>query len=322
MSKIIVDQIQKLTGGVTAFNIPTADGTAGQYMKTDGSANLGWSSMTNPNVASIPGIPVPEGVGIIGSIVSRTDRGNTYSTGEWTSSGPWTTYYNYDIASNNNAIQFMNMALGDGMQDSGTSENMFGNDSEHQFGRTLQYSNGTRLGYSRNFFHYDNLTTDTGCSFRLLPIRNTTSAAISINLYAYVSNYWGSGYEGGSLAVFAPNAGLYSAVTTVTGTNLATISSTNGNQNSLSGSYSIPANTTVIVGLSSSDWYYTTYQFRDTNYFSQLDTTFTNPGIICDMRMLQTLHSARFTSPMTYAGGLSGLMPGIWKQVALQYGDR
>ena len=41
-STIVVDKIKK-TGGV-AFELPVADGTAGQLLKTDGSQGLGWAT--------------------------------------------------------------------------------------------------------------------------------------------------------------------------------------------------------------------------------------------------------------------------------------
>jgi len=321
MSKIIVDQIQKLTGGSTAFNLPATDGTAGQYMKTDGSANLGWSSMTNPNPTLITALPVPENLGMIGSIVTRTDRQNSYSTGDWTSSSSWTTYTNYQIHLDNSAIQFMNMALGDGYAMTGTSQIMQGGDSEHQFARTLQFSNGSRLGYSRDFFHYDNAQDYAGHSFRIMPIRNTTNAAITVTLAAYASNYWSSGYEGAQLAVFAPNTSLYSTCTSVTGTSIATVTSTSGQFNNLTGTYSVPANTTVLVCLASTDQYQTTYRFKDTNYFYNLGTTFTNPGIICDMRMLYSLHTSRFTG-LGYTGAFAAQFSNLWTKTALAYGDR
>jgi hypothetical protein len=42
MSKLQVDQVSKTTAGAATFVLPASDGTAGQYMKTDGSGQLGW----------------------------------------------------------------------------------------------------------------------------------------------------------------------------------------------------------------------------------------------------------------------------------------
>ena len=49
MSKLKVDQISKATGASPAtFTLPAADGTAGQYMKTDGSGALSFGTVTIP----------------------------------------------------------------------------------------------------------------------------------------------------------------------------------------------------------------------------------------------------------------------------------
>ena len=45
MSRLKVDQISKATGSTPAiFTLPAADGTAGQYLKTDGSGALSWGT--------------------------------------------------------------------------------------------------------------------------------------------------------------------------------------------------------------------------------------------------------------------------------------
>lgn len=322
MSKIIVDQVQKLTGGTAAFNIPSADGTAGQFLKTDGSRNLGWSSMTNPNTDTYTGIPVLEGKGIIGSIVTHSDRENTYSTGEWTGTGPWTTFVNWDLTNNTYAVQFMNMVLGDGEANrtDTTTEYMYGSDSEHQFARTLQFAHGKRMGYARDFFHYDNATGTPGASWRIMPVRNTTGSPVTVSLAGCASDYWSNGYEGSCIVVYEPNTTLYSTVTSVTATNIANTQN-NSQSNSLTGTYTIPAGKTVLVCLASTDQYQTTYRFKDTNFFYNLDTTFTNPGVICDMRMLYNLHNSRFTD-MNYTGTIASNFPTIWKTCATNYGDR
>ena len=47
MSKLKVDQISKATGASPAiFTLPAADGTAGQYLQTDGAGNLTWGTPT------------------------------------------------------------------------------------------------------------------------------------------------------------------------------------------------------------------------------------------------------------------------------------
>ena len=44
MSKLKVNQVSKTTAGAAIFTLPAADGTAGQYLKTDGSGALSWGT--------------------------------------------------------------------------------------------------------------------------------------------------------------------------------------------------------------------------------------------------------------------------------------
>jgi hypothetical protein len=313
--------INIINNTASAFNIPATDGTIGQYMKTDGSQNLGWASMEYTGPQSLTAIPMQEGKGIIGSIVTHTDRQNTYSSEEWTT-GPWTTFYNYAIESDNHAIQFWNMLLGDGhanRTDTTLSNYMQGSDSEHQFARTLQFAAGRRLGYGRDFFHYDNATGYAGHSWRVMPVRNTTASPITITISARASDYTESGHEGACIAVFEPNTITYSTVTSVTGTRVAYSTTSSQNLN-LTGSYTIPAGKTVLVCLTSTDHYMTTYRFRDTNYFYNLETIFPT-GVICDLRMLHNLHNSRFVD-LAYTGSFTPQISAIWKQCAVNYGDR
>ena len=312
--------INIINNTASAFNIPATDGTAGQYMKTDGSRNLGWDSMTYTGPQSITAIPMQEGKGIIGSIVTHTDRQNSYSSEEWTT-GPWTTFYNYAIHADNHAIQFWNMVLGDGFANrtDTTTNRMHGSDSEHQFARTLQFAAGRRLGYGRDFFHYDNATGYAGHSWRVMPVRNTTASPITITISARASDYTESGHEGSCIAVFEPDTTKYSTVTSVTGTQVAYSTTSSQNLN-LSGTYTIPANKTVLVCLTSTDCYMTTYRFRDTNYFYNLESIFPT-GVICDLRMLYNLHSSRFVD-LKYTDSFTPQISAIWKQCAVNYGDR
>ena len=71
MSKLKVDQISKATGASPAtFTLPAADGTAGQYMKTDGSGALSFGTVT-----------IPAGGKILQVIhTAKTDTDSTTST--------------------------------------------------------------------------------------------------------------------------------------------------------------------------------------------------------------------------------------------------
>ena len=319
MSRIFADQIQKPSG--TAFSLPVGNGANNQFIQTDGQGNL---SFENPVIYQ-PGetyLVAPETSYNIGTVSTHTDRQQIYSTGEWTSSSSWTTYSNYQIHLDNSAIQFWNMLLGDGYSNaSATSEYMQGADTENELPRRVQFANGNRVGYRRDIFHYDNSTSNAGHTFRCLPIRNTNAGSVSVSITGLVSNYWGSGNEGAQIAYFTPNTSKYSTVTSVAGTSVANITSSNTRAASLTGSVTIPGGTTVLVVLTSTDWYETTYRFKDCNLFYKLHETFTGTnGVICDMRMLS--HLVRGRVYLSYTGALATGLPQIWTTCATQYGDR
>ena len=48
MSTLKVNKLQKTVSGAATFTLPTADGTVGQYMKTDGSGALSFGTVTIP----------------------------------------------------------------------------------------------------------------------------------------------------------------------------------------------------------------------------------------------------------------------------------
>jgi hypothetical protein len=323
MSKLVVDTIQRPGGATVSF--PIADGTAGQFLKTDATGNLTFSnSYTFPSVP-LP-IIAPEGKGIVGSVSSFTDRANNYSTPNWTSTGPsGSAYTNYVAHDDPNLIQFINMALGDGVPQ-GTTEWYIGDDDRGSGSRALMFANGDRLGYKRDRLQWSNSTNNGGHTFRIMPIRNNSAAGISVPFYARMSDYYSSGYEGCCMFVLAPNTSTYSTVTTVSTTRLSYSQSsgdTNGPQ-AYTGSYSIPANTTVLVCLASTNSYQTTYRFKDTNYFYYLNTsyTFADANIVCDMRMLSSLYASNFNLPNSGTCNGTGILAPLWTKTATNFGDR
>lgn len=339
MTKIVTDQLQRREG--PELTLPLRDGAAGSPLLTDGRGNLYFqgaavsTGSTTPVVTAlldkdISGLVAPEGKGMVGRIISADAwQNHTYNDslgGGMSSSGPWTTYYNYSPYNDNSAIQFINMLLGDGYANSGTSQYLAGNRAQGHVGRTLQFSNGNRLGHDFNLSYPRNNQSYGGYTFACMPIRNTSSAAISVDIYSHSSNYWSSGHEGRCLFYFKPNAGnqgkKYSEVTAVEGVLIDQGNySGSGAQYQQSGTVSIPANTTILVCQTNTHWYYTTYQYVDLNYFHNLNTTFTNSNIICDMRMLSTLHKSRFPT-MSYTGSIASHFHKIWNQCGTDFGDR
>ncbi|WP_395160451.1 hypothetical protein [Ilumatobacter sp.] len=287
MSKIIVDQIQK--SGGTALSLPSTDGTGGQFLGTDGAGNLSFASPSPPSHA-------PEDTpDIIGSVITNSARQNVYSTGEWSSSGPWTTYY-HSWQDANSITQGFNMFMGDGYPN-GSSQPFYVNDGENAMTRVKEYAHGRRIGSNRkDYYYYDNITTNySGVSWRCIPIRNTTASPITRTFNAYLSAV-DSAYGGGAVVQYTPNTGIYS---TTTGGTWNKIGSANSNtENLVSSSVVVPAETTILLFLCSVHRYETTYRFKDTNSIYNLHTSF-GTGLVCDLRMLETLATARIANEST-----------------------
>lgn len=286
MGKIIVDQIQK-PGGST-FTIPTT--AAAGYLRSDVSGAL---SIVSPE------IQIPDNYRIVGSIVSQSGKGNLYSTGEWTSSGPNSTYQNATAAGTNATYthQSWNMALGDGYPNGVNMEYCYTNDYSGMLSRKIEYAHGTRLGWMyRSNYYYDNASSYGGVTWRILPVRNTTNTAITRNLPFAYSSY--DTYNGAALGYFTPANSSGTTYSTVTsGTWTQPFSATSNTITHSSAAITIPPNTTILVMLITSHNYQTTYWFTDSNLFMGLNTFFPLTGdLICDNRMLQTLSMHRDVS--------------------------
>lgn len=273
--------------------------------------------------ASSIGLVAPEGQNIVGSLHSSTGWGNSYGFGN-SSSGPWTTMYTYDIGTGNSSstIQAWNMLTGDGFVNNGSSQPFYVGDMMGHGQRVVSFSNGNRIGHMKDVLYYSNSTSYAGRTFRVIPIRNTTSTSITRGISFEYSNYWSSGYEGWSVAQFTPNSSRYSGTTAGSWVQLS------GSSSGGSGSYTntgtvyvtIPANTTILLMLSNTHCYFTTYRFIDTNQFYNLNTMFVqgDPSIICDMRILSALQQARPAA----AGYTSESAWTYYVAAASMFGDR
>jgi len=104
MSKLQVDQVSKTSAGADTFTLPAADGTAGQYLKTDGSGVLSWGTPPDqkithasqwrltadfagdkaPITSSLLEVDAPVGFGVLGSSMTQVLGVFTFpATGFW-----------------------------------------------------------------------------------------------------------------------------------------------------------------------------------------------------------------------------------------------
>lgn len=292
MGKLIVDQIQKPGGSV--FTLPTT--AAAGPLVSDASGNL--SVLTN----SSPTMVAPDSWRIVGSVTTQSARQNPYSTGEWSSSGPNSTYQSATAAGTNADYthQSWNMAMGDGVPN-GTTGIMYNSDYIGHYSRRIDYAHQNRLGWNyRTNFYYDNATGYGGITWRVMPVRNTTSAAITRSLAFMYSAY--DTYNGAALGYFTPSGTGTNYAGVTGGTWTQPFTTTGQTITSSTANITIPANTTVLVMFITSHNYQTTYYFTDSSMFYNLNTFFPTSGdLVCDNRMLQTLSMYRDTSATTNA---------------------
>jgi hypothetical protein len=313
-NKLIVDQIA-VPGGI-ALSFPTADGANNQVIKTDGSGNLGFITLTTI-AAPTDNIAPADGVTLFGSVVTSSARQNGVANESWTTSGPWTTYTNENATggSASYTTQAWNMFLGDGYPD-GTSELTYSGDFIGHPQRQMQFANNNRTGWSKMQHYYKNSTSYSGVTWRVMPIRNTTASPITRTVYFNYSSY--GSYSGSSCGYFTPS-GTGTLYSQQTGGSWTQGFSTTGNVDNTASSISVvvPANTTILVMLVTAHRYYTTYQFPDTNEFYGLSSLFTS-GLVCDMKMLYALQYCRSPSN-NYANAVPHQ---IYNACAESFGDR
>jgi hypothetical protein len=314
MSKIIVDSIQ--TTGGTAFSLPTSDGSAGGALQTDGSGNLSFAA-----AAAAPSTVPDDDYRVIGSLVTSSSRDNVYSTGEWSSSGPWTTYYHSWHNDVNSRIQGVNMAMGDGYPDDGaTTQNMYSDDGMHNERKEYDWAYNSRLGFRRkDYFEYDNQTNQyAGVVWRMLPLRNTTASNITRTFSCHLSAY-NNDYAGACVFMATPDDTTYSGTTATTWTDVDGGNAGNSDNNFGDMSITFPANKTVVLFMCSSTRYETTYRMKNTNTAYNLHTLCPSTGdLVCDLRMLETMRTTR-------ALGATYTSDTFWKyytNCAAIYGDR
>ena len=130
-------------------------------------------------------------------------------------------------------------------------------------------------------------------------IRNPTNTDVTRTVHNRKTNYWSSGYEGGSAWVYVPNSTEYSNTTGGQWTNLQ--SRTSGNSEyTETYSLTVPANKTVILITLASAWYVGSWSYYTehglTNKLFNLNTTLFDGTLESDMRMTQVFHQADMDS--------------------------
>lgn len=301
------------------FAIPAGAGSDGQVLTSTGSA-AAWEAVSAPPVPS-------DNILSVGMVMTSSARDNVYSSQGWTSSGPNSTYYNR-LSDASSINQAWNMVMGDGRPEQGSdlssaaNQNFYVNTHGGGYHREIIYAHNKRIGHNmKNYYYHSNSGTSQnygGITISCLPIRNHAASG-STNVTIKCGRSGGSNYGGTGIVYYTSTYSSGTNYANATGGAWTTLQASSSNQDYVNYTATIPvaAGTTVLVMMTSNHRYYTTYRFKDSHAYWDLDTAFTG-DIKCDQRMLHALRTGR--SP---AAVYNNAYPyEIYTTCASLYGDR
>ena len=195
--------------------------------------------------------------------------------------------------------------------------------------RRLLFADGPTLGIPEATDLYNRSTAYQPVNCQVMPIRNTGESDISVTVY-YAYHSYGGAWNGSMVFSMVPensSGTTYSTVNSVTYTKEYTGSTSyyNSANNPNSGNVviTVPAGKTILVGIVETTYYINSYEGYRYSAFTNLDDTFHNANIQCDLRMLQTMAYANFYQMgWTDAGWNSGNAYLVWNMCGTLYGDR
>lgn len=321
----ITDALGKTQNAVSATKLQTArtiqlTGDVTGSVSFDGTGNASIATtVVNASGASssATGYIGKEGKSI-GALYNVFDRYNQYNA--FSSSGQWTTMYAYQGSYGPSVHQTLNFLFGASVASSTSSQ--LGNASTTMAGPELLWGRtGSILGTDRTYKspHQNSAQSYAPQSMMLIPLRNVTGSQITRTIWWNFASEWSSGYEGASATVISPNVnGSYSSVTN---TSYSYVYSYTGRTAPTTTSFNvtIPANTTVLLLMTASMYYWTNnngYEYVDCNKLYNILSTF-DSSIVCDMRMLSTLYSSTFNTGWTDYN-----LYGVWTACGRDYGNR
>lgn len=273
-----------------AVALPAADGTANQVLTTNGSGVGSWGTISSSPV-------IDDHILSTGMVISSSARQNVYSTGEWSSSGPNSTYYN-NLQDASSQGQAWNMLMGDGKPDATNDQFFYSNDYGSDYRRELMFAHNRRMGHNmRSLYYHDNASTGntySGITLSCIPIRNHASSG-STNVTIKAVRSTGSNNYGGSCNMYyTPTFSSGTNYANATGGAWTVLNSHASNDDTYEYTCTVPvaAGVTVLLFMSSCHRYHTTYRYKDTHTWYDLHTAFAS-DIKCDQRMLHALHMGR-----------------------------
>lgn len=281
--------------GTSNQYLPTQTGNSGRYLTTDGSS-ASWAELTQPE-SEFLGLEQTSGGSrkFIAAIHSANDRQNN-SLYQWSSGGPWTTIYGYGANGQVDAEQWSWLGMGF-WQPGENASSTWGERGKGASGgnnKTFLTSEGRSIGWQSMHDSWARTTSYNPVSVLMMPVRNFhPSSSKTITIYGQYSNYWSSGYDGSSLWSYAPGSNGTYSISSGTWNLLTNRSSGNSYGYTWSANVTIPAQTTYMIMQVSTMYYWTSnssyYNWYDWNRFYNLDTTFSDPYIQCDARIINAI---------------------------------
>lgn len=248
MTKLVVDQIQKLGGPV--LTLPAASPTNGQYVSSTAVGQLGFTAAptVTPGTPAVADTSLPY-IFAVNTGYYSDDTGN-YG---WTSElGQW--------YSNNSSYGAYMLGIATGRHDFGSDNGP--NYTSYIYPPELFFMRGSRgeTMYAEDVTRYANTSTRYSYPDKMLTvvfIKNSTSSDISSTAYYAGSSYWGSGYEGGQLFTMTPN-GVNSNPSSITSLAYQSLwnYTSNTHRFATSASFTVPADKTIALVLYTSGYFY------------------------------------------------------------------
>lgn len=220
----------------------------------------------------------------------------------WTTGNPYTGYSFYTYGANySSPANAFDAEAGAWMGLGFYPNSSYGSFLTNIRSKNIETVTGNAIGpqtWFDQFYFSTNQYSYSPVSILMMPIRNNhPSTSKSITVYGAYANYYSSGYDGSSLWYYAPGTNAtYSGVTSGSWTRVQNRTSGGSFYTWNSGSISIPAQTTYVFMQMSTCLYYSagssSIGHTELNKFTDLATTFTDPYIQVDSRMINTMRFA------------------------------